>query len=279
MALRRPKFVFDTQVISRICDGSIPPAQWNEVRQYMSKHGRYAISAITLYELIAGIAGGDDSHFRENQARLRVLCDPPKRQFLPSALDFMRSYLFRLDPQKPDFGPEKLRIWVDVILKAKTKTEVRGPIPLSRSGNWNKQYGFDLRLLANQIQQGKQHHATELRELRQGRLRIPTPERWTASRLRECGIEISSPNVTRLLAGFDAARRYDFFLFDIAKNRAYDFARHDSDWLDIMQLCYLGDPLIHFVTCDGDFKVRTSGSSQAKRILSFEELKAMAAHR
>ena len=275
MALR-PKFVFDTQVISRICDGSIFPAEWDEVRHYMSKHARYAISAITLYELIVGIAGGDDGHFRENQARLRALCAPSKRKFLPSVLDFIRSNLFDLAPRKPDFGPEKLRIWVDVILKAKTKTEVCGPITLSRSGNWNKQYGFDLSLLANQIQQGKQHHATELKELRQERLRIPTPERWTESRLRECGIEISPPNVTRLLAGLDAARRYDFFLFDIANNGEYDFARHDSDWLDIMQLCYLGDPLIHFVTCDKDFKVRTSGSSQAKRILSFDELKAMA---
>src|ERR1700730_11660973 len=274
MALRRPKFVFDTQVISRICDGSIPPAQWNEVRQYMSKHGRYVISAFTLYELIVGIAGGDDVHFRDNQARLRVLCDPPKRKYLPPALDFMRSNLFGLEPQKPDFGPKRLRIWVDVSLKAKTKRKVRCPVPFSRSGNWSKQYGFDLPLLANQIEQGKQHHATELEELRQGKLRIPTPERWTESRLRECGIETSPPNVTILLAGLDAARCYDFFLFDIAKNGRYDFARHDSDWLDIMQLFYLGDPLIHFVTCDGDFKVRTSGSSQAKRILSFEELKA-----
>jgi hypothetical protein len=82
--------------------------------------------------------------------------------------------------------------------------------------------------------------------------------------------------VARLLAALDAARRYDFFLFDIAKNRKYDFTKHDSDWLDVMQLCYLGDPLIHFVTCDGDFKVRTSGSSQAERIISFEELRAMA---
>jgi hypothetical protein len=274
VALRRAKFVFDTQVVSYICDGVIPRAEWNAVRQSISKHARYAISAVTLYELIAGIADGDDRHFSENQARLRVLCEPPKMKILPLARDFIRSSIFRFPPQKPDFGPEKLKIWIHVILAAKTKGEVRGPITLPRSGNWNRQYGFDLSLLASQIKQGKQNHATELEGLRQGKFSIPTPERWTESRLKECGIETSAPNVARLLEGFDAARRYDFFLFALEKNHAYDFARHDSDWLDIMQLCYLADPFVHFITCDADMNLRTAGSPQANRILSFDQLKS-----
>jgi hypothetical protein len=34
---RRPKFVFDTQVISYLSDGTIPRAEWNAVRKFMSR--------------------------------------------------------------------------------------------------------------------------------------------------------------------------------------------------------------------------------------------------
>jgi hypothetical protein len=83
MTLRRPKFVFDTQVISYLSDGTIPRVEWNAVRKFMSRRARYAISSISLYELLAGIEGGDEAHFRENQLRIKVLCEPEKRKFLP----------------------------------------------------------------------------------------------------------------------------------------------------------------------------------------------------
>jgi hypothetical protein len=276
VALRRAKFVFDTHVVSYICDGVITRTDWDAVRQFISRRGRYAISAITLYELIASIAHGDDQHFSENQARLKILREPPKRKILPLTRDFIRSTIFHLPPQKPDFAPERMKIWIDVILAAKTKQEVRGPIMLPRSGNRKPPYGFDLSHLANHIKEGKRHNAAELEGLRQGAFGIPTTERWAESRLKECGVETSAQNVTTLLEAVDAARRYDFSLFSMAKNRAYDFGRHDSDWLDIMQLCYLADPLVHVVTSDANMKLRTRGSPQADRILTFDELKARA---
>jgi len=82
--------------------------------------------------------------------------------------------------------------------------------------------------------------------------------------------------VTTLQSALDAAWRYELARYDLAKNQRYDFAKHDSDWLDGQLLYYLADPLIHFVTSDAKIKHRTQDSSQADRILGFGELKEIA---
>jgi hypothetical protein len=125
VTLRRPKFVFDTQVISYLSDGTIPRAEWDAVRKFMSRRARYAISSITLYELLAGIEGGDEAHFRENQRRIKVLYEPEKRKFLPLPGDFVRSAVFGLALRNQSFQPHKLKIWIEVILSAEAKKDLK----------------------------------------------------------------------------------------------------------------------------------------------------------
>lgn len=276
MPFRRPKVVFDTQVISNVCTGAIPRSEWDEVLKYISRRCRYAISAITLYELLAGIANGDVAHFAENQHRIRVLCEPLKREFLPLVGDFVRFRVFRLAPRKLAFQPHKLKLWADVVLTAKTREElVRGRVTLSRPGHAGKSYGFDLPLLAKQIENGKQNHSERLEALRQGKLLASTPDTWTQAVLREIGVPVNPANATRLLGALDAAHEHDLYLYSMARNHTYDFAEHDSDWLDGQQLYYLADPLLKFITCDTKIRIRTRSSSQRDRILSFEDLKSL----
>jgi hypothetical protein len=269
MALRRPKFVFDTQIASHVCNGLIPTNEWHRIKRFVSQRGRHAISAVTLYELIAGIAGGDERHFRENQQRLNLLSELAKTKYLALPRDFLRETVFGLNALKPEFGPQNLRLWVQVISKADSKRQVNGPVSIR-----GVEYGFDLSTIPNVIAKGKRDHSMQLQELREGKLRIPTTERWIASRLRECQVDTTPQNIAKLIARLDAPRQYDFFLFRLAKNHDYDFARHDSDWLDMIQLFYLADPLVHFVTLDTNIRRRTLGSSQSARILSFDEFKA-----
>jgi hypothetical protein len=78
------------------------------------------------------------------------------------------------------------------------------------------------------------------------------------------------------LTTLDAAYHYDQFLWELAEKHKYDFASHDSDWIDEQQLFYLADPAILFITSDTKIRLRTSKSKQADRVLSFEELKTLA---
>lgn len=277
MTLRRPKFVFDTQVISYLADGTIPRAEWNAVRKFMSRRARYAISSITLYELLAGIEGGDEAHFRENQRRIEILCEPEKRKFLPLPGDFVRSAVFGLALRNQAFQPHKLKLWIDVVLSAQTKDELaRGRVTLSRSGHAGRSYGSSLFRFAEQIRKGKRADSDRLERLRQGLLRPSTPDTWSHALLGRIDIPIDPANVTTLQSALDAAWRYELARYELAKNQCYDFAKHDSDWLDGQLLYYLADPLIHFVTSDAKIKHRTQGSSQADRILGFGALKEMA---
>jgi hypothetical protein len=275
VAFRRPKIVFDTQVISNVCTGVISRSEWDAVLKRMSRRCRYMISANTLYELLVGVANGDEGHFTENQNRIRILCEPPKRQFLPLVGDFVRSTVFRLQPRKLAFQPQRIKLWTDVLLTAETKQELLHGVTLSRLGHSDKRYRFDLSLLAQQVEDGKHRHSGRLEELRQGKLRASTPEKWIQAVLRETGVPITPANTARLLAAVDAALHYDLSLYDMAKNHSYDFSQHNSDWIDGQQLLYLADPFIKFITSDRRIKVRTQRSTQVDRILNFEELKAM----
>jgi len=125
VSLRRPKFIFDVHIPSYVQTGRIQRRDWETVLRYMSRRARYAICSITLYELIAGIDGGDEAHFPENRDLLKVLCEPAGREFLPLASDFVRSVVFHLPIRAQAFQPSKLKRWVEVISHAQTKAELR----------------------------------------------------------------------------------------------------------------------------------------------------------
>ena len=199
VTLRRPKFVFDTQVISYLSDGTIPRAEWKAIRKFMSRRARYAISSITLYELLAGIEGGDEAHFRENQRRIKVLCEPEKRKFLPLPGDFVRSVVFGLALRNQAFQPHKLKLWIDVVLSAQTKDELaRGRVTLPRRGHAGRSYGSSLSIFADQIRKGKQADSDRLERLRQGLLRPSTQDTWSHALLGRIDIPIDLANVTTL---------------------------------------------------------------------------------
>jgi hypothetical protein len=126
MPPRRPKFIFDAQIPSYVQSGRIARADWESVLKYMSSRARYAISSITLYELIAGIDGGDDAHFPENRDRVKVLYEPARRKLLPLASDFVRRTLFGLPVRAKAFQPDKLKRLIEVIMHASTKADLEG---------------------------------------------------------------------------------------------------------------------------------------------------------
>jgi hypothetical protein len=63
------------------------------------------------------------------------------------------------------------------------------------------------------------------------------------------------------------------FLCDRAEeSSSYDFGKHGSDGIDIQQLFYLSDPLMHMATCDGDFHQRLGECQTASRIIKLSTL-------
>ena len=276
MPLLRQKIVLDTQIVSDVCAGAICAADWNAVLRYISAKCRYAISANTLYELLAAIANGDAAHFHTNQHRIRVLYQPAGREFLPTVGDFVRSKVFGLPARRPDFRPHKLQRWAEILLAATSKSSLQSGVVLHKAGHSRKTYGFDLQLLIKQIEDGKKNHAERLEKLRRGNLSPSTSDTWSSAVLGLIGVPVTDANARKLLTALDAAHRYDISLYEMAKNHNYDFSRHDSDWIDSQQLYYLADYSARIVTCDSNIGFRTMSSTQRARIMSFDELKTLA---
>lgn len=273
MGYRRRKIVFDTQIISNVASGRIPKSRWSEICGRLKQTCRHAISFNTLAELLDGIAGGDTTHFEENLERIRALYVSRNSEFFPLVGDFVRRQLFGLPFRRDDFAPEKLRRWVEVVRKANNKTELdSGLVDLRRSGHSNRNYGFDFALLKRQMNEGRDLHSKALEELRQGQLLRSGRTRWAASVLRLMEVAADPVNQSKLLDSLDAAWNYDEFLYNLAQKQVYDFAKHDSDWIDFQQLFYLADPHVVLITMDTNIKFRTKASIQSDRILSLDEL-------
>lgn len=238
----------------------------------MSHDARYAICSITLYELIAGIDGGDEAHFPENRDRLKILYEPAGRELLPLASDFVRSVVFNLQIRAKAFQPSKLKRWVEVILNARTKADLRdGRVTLR-----GQSYGSDISRLVEHVRKGKEQDAERLEKLRRGELKPSTPNTWAEQLLLRMEVPATAENVAAILSAMDAPWQYELARYDLAEHSTYDFVKHESDWLDSQLLYYLADPVIHFITFDSRVKDRTRGSAQSNRILHFNDLLAKA---
>ena len=85
------------------------------------------------------------------------------------------------------------------------------------------------------------------------------------------GVDVNDESRSKLLAGLDAAYHFDVSLWNLAKDKNYDFRERDSDWLDSQQVYYLCDPAAVFVTKDSRIKKRSRKSVQNDRILVYSE--------
>ena len=219
-----------------MANGVIPAIEWERVSRRVAASYRYFISLNTLYELLAGLAGCDEAHFETNRNRIRTLYPPFKKSFLPLVGDYVRMKIFQLPPRRLDFQPNKFKLWVDVILAAKSRDELAaGKVRLRKAGHSSKEYGFSFPMLQQQIEQGKAVHAVRLEQLRDGSLLRSTPETWATAVRGLIGVDVNDESSSKLLAGLDAAYHFDVSLWNLAKDKNYDFREHDSDWLDSQQ--------------------------------------------
>jgi hypothetical protein len=272
MALRRPRFLFDVHIGSYVQNGTIARSDWELVRRYMARHARYAITSITLYELIAGIAHGSNAHFHHNREPLRILFEPAGRELLPLSGDFVRSMVFNLPIRAKAFQSKKLEKWVTVILKAQSKADLLG----GRVKLKGESYGSPLSSFATQIQRGKRLDAERFERLRKGQLRESTQETWCRELLKRMEVPPIAENIDKLKEPLDAAWCFERERYKLARDKGYNFERHGSDWLDGQLLYYLADAQMHVVSSDRRIKHLTRGSQQSRRILDFDDLIATA---
>ncbi len=275
MGLRmvRPKLFLDTNVCIYAASGKIDPAEWRRVRKHIATHYRYCVSFITLKELFSKLARGSDAYFERNKEPLRVLYQPARRRFLPYPSVFaLRTVLgIKSAARIHDSGLTE-EVWAEKVLRAvldaPSKTRLKDGIKVP---NQKLMRSFDLDHFDRHENAPQNEHAELLQGIREGKTDPPVARKWAAWILHQHDITPYTDACEKLAVALDAAYRCTVSLSELERDKGYDFKKHASDWGDSLQLFYLCDDSMHFLTMDADFCYRTKGSSQSSRILTYEE--------
>jgi hypothetical protein len=99
-----------------------------------------------------------------------------------------------------------------------------------------------------------------------------TAKTWGESILKGMGKPVTEPNSAVIVQRLNAAYGFQARQWKFITNPQYDFGKHDSDFTDCMQLCYLCDPELYFVTTDRHLLNSAHESTQGAQVLDFSEL-------
>ena len=268
----RPRVFFDTSFCIDLARGRIPTVQWAKSRKRLTKQFRYCISPLTLYELLVGFGRSKDQFFEQNKEAIRILYGSSgNRTFLRLPGQFVMETVLGIAERKVGFETEDYDLWIKAVLRASDKQSLEtGRIEVSPRKL--RTFGLNLRLIENQVQEGKDAHADELEELRKGNLLVPSSAMWASGIMRRMQVQPTTETCERLATVLDAAYRFDYALWELALESKYDFAKHASDWIDVQQLYYLCDSEMSMVTADNNYRARTANGNQSARILLYSEL-------
>jgi hypothetical protein len=269
----RPKLFFDTDVCINAANGKIPPAEWRRVQKRIGVHYRYCISYVTLKELFSKLARGSDAYFERNKGPLRVLYQPPQRRFLPYPSVFALRRVLGIESagRTHDCGLTD-EVWGERVLRAAldapSKTRLKDGIKVP---NRKLMLSFDLDDFDRHENAPQNKQAELLQGIREGKTDPPVARKWAAWILKQHGLTPYTEDCEKLAVALDASYCFTCSLSKMANDKGYDFKTHASDWGDLLQVFYLCDEAMHFLTMDGDFRNRTKNSLQRSRILIYRE--------
>jgi len=272
----RPKLFLDTNICINAANGKIPVEEWGRVRKFIGKHFRYQISFITMKELLGKVARCADQYFAQNKRPLNVLFGTGGRQFLPypSVFALRKALGLQSLSRKNEYGDLTDEQWAEsvliAVLQAPSKAQLKAGIPIRKGGKRILQT-FDLDHFDKHENQPQNEHADLLQGIREGRINMPDPMKWAAWILHQHGLTPYTADCRKLISALDAAYRFSCTLSKMSKDTGYDFHVHASDWGDALQLHYLCDASMHFLTFDQNCRNHVEGSAQASRILLYRE--------
>jgi len=269
----RPKLFIDTNVCISAANETIPRDEWQKVHQYVEARYSYQISFVTLKELFAKVSRGKDEYFEENKKPLRVLCEFPQREFLPYPAVFaLRTVLgLKSVARKSPLPEEELYETVcKAIFQSSTTAQLKKGMPYPDKPGWL--FSFDLDHFDRHENEPQMEHLDLLQGMRNDCVGVPDPMKLAAFAMKDCGQTPDAESCGKLMKALNAAYTFSRNLGDVSKNKQANLARRANDWGDIMQLYYLCDESMHFLTFDGKCRNQTHGSTQEHRILLYEDL-------
>lgn len=299
----RPTPIFDTNIFGHVQDGSIPPKDWRFLLAHRPGHG-WPLSSVTALELLAGVHKVPSERFLQHREQVELAGNLSKGRIHEDPRFLICREVFHrpLPPEIPRLPVELLADYMTVVRRAASREEIlanRVQVKGLRAGKGRAGFaGFETsvfeELLAGpkrewlkrsedfadevyprwreRFQETGERLPGEMHEEIAARL-VSDAERaeYCESFLRWLGATTGPAAVADISRRLDAAIQYTAFVAREHLTRNYNLEKHNSDVYDLFQLDYLAMDRFVIVSEDRNLRTRTARSSQAKRILSFDE--------
>jgi hypothetical protein len=270
MIIVPPKAFLDTQIVSDVERGHISAADWGLVSRYIGHATRYCVSALTLTELLAGLANGGSEYFEKHKRRLRFLLNPDPR---PEMLDFINYFVARelgLTLQRPAHLEDDFLGTINLVLSAPSKDALLDGFPHPEN---QSQQTVRIRVdrFVKELAETRTKYVEMMGYRRKGVPQI-SPHAWASNLLGFYGVSAAADSLADIADRLSATYEFEMAINKLVENPNFSIPKHTSDHFDGQQLCYLCDPNVVFITNDSDFRIRAGKSPQAKRIKTFEEV-------
>lgn len=297
--------IFDTNIFGHVQDGSIPQADWRFLLAHRPSHG-WPLSSVTTLELLAGVdyeVRAEKFIQQRRQIELAYQLSKGRIHEEPRFLICNEVLGRPLPPEVPRLPIEVLADYMTVVRRAKSLEEilsnrVRVYRLLTRGKGQAGLAGFNPSALMNLVsgpkrawQKEVERNASEiyprwrenfqetgkrlpdeLRKKVEARL-VSNAERveYSESFLRWMGAPVVPESLADVAKRLDAVLEFTIYVTREFLTRNYNLEKNQSDVYDQFQLHYLAMERFIIVSQDNDFSARTSRSTQAKRIMSFEQ--------
>ncbi len=292
--------ILDTSVFLDAASATISASDWKILRRNLPKSG-CPLSAITLGELLTGVAKCLAEMFREAQQALHLARSISKSRVLDQPRSFAWENILHEPSPYSGVDRRKLQTWLELACRAKTKEDlVESALPDKRTLRQGRRYvGLDLAGIAadTSAEQSRYIRATQraLQWMRSQTAENPTGTRipprpaeklkftfrradWNRkvaeSFLEGSELEPTDERLAALARHLDAAFTLETALARQTFLGTYRFEDNPSDWFDCLQLYYLARPNYCFLTQDKRLLQRIEGCAQSDRVFTFDSFMA-----
>lgn len=295
--------IFDTNIFGHVQDGSISQKDWRFLLAHRPGHG-WPLSAITALELLVGVHKVSSERFLQHREQVELACNLSKGRIHEEPRFLLCKEVLRVPfpAALVPVPPELLADYLTIVRRAGSREEIlanRVPAKGLRAGKGHSGFaGFEPSLF-EELLDGPKRDSLKRKENFADRVyprwrehfqetgkRLPDEMRQEietrldsdAERVEYCeiilrafGATAGPESVADIAKRLNAALEYTAFVAREHLTRNYNLEKNKSDVYDNIQLHYLAMDRFVIVSEDRNLRTRTARSSQARRIMSFDE--------
>jgi hypothetical protein len=296
--------IFDTNIFGHVQDGSISRKDWRFLLQHRPGHG-WPLSTVTALELLTGVHAVPSERFLQHREQIELACNLSKGRIHEEPHYLLCKEVLRVPfpAEIPRLPTKLIADYMTVARRANSREEIlAGKVLvkglLTKGGGYRGYSGFLPSVLKELVAGPKSAWQTEVERLaseiyprwrehfQETGKRLPVEMRkglesrsawdaerlkWSESVLRWLRATVDPESVAEITKKLDAVLEFTIYVTREFLTRNYKLENHESDVYDQFQLHHLAMDRFLIVTEDKDFRTRAARSSQAERIMSFDQ--------